>query len=205
MAGEIAHIIYAARLLTHLQDDVSDPSYWIGALFPDIYRIGRTSRYPTHPRPVSLATIVGTNDFRTGMRTHSWIDDTREKYFREHHVLEKLSWHPLLPFALELFEDELLYGYYNDWNHIVRILANIHPDEEGLIHNRTHIQAWHTLLANYFRHAPSDISRKIFMEKLQIPSPIVQEVNDVVADLRASDAAQDIIMKYIQTIEHILL
>ena len=205
MAGEIAHIIYAARLLTHLKESVSDPSYWTGALFPDIYRIGRTSRYPTHPRPVSLATIVGTNDFRTGMRTHSWIDDTREKYFREHHALEKLSWHPLLPFAFELFEDELLYTYYDDWSHIVRILSKVQPDEERLIHNRTHIQAWHALLQNYFRHSPNDTSRRIFMEKLQLPSPIIQEVNDVVADLRSSDVAKDIVMKYIQALEHILI
>ncbi len=205
MAGEIAHTIYAARLLTHIGDDVSDPSYWIGALFPDIYRIGRTSRYPTHPRSVSLSTIVGNNDFVTGMRVHSWIDDTREKYFREHSALEKLSWHPLLPFAFELFEDEILYGSYDDWGHITAILSTIHADEELLIHNRPHIQAWHALLANYFRAAPDDTSRRIFMEKLQIPSAIIQEVNGVVADLKANDTAQEILMDYIRSIEHILL
>ncbi|MDA1169056.1 MAG: hypothetical protein O3A36_01835 [bacterium] len=205
MAGEIAHTIYAARLLTHIGDEVSDPSYWIGALFPDIYRIGRTSRYPTHPRPVSLSTIVGKNDFVTGMRTHSWIDDTREKYFREHNSFEKLSWHPLLPFAFELFEDEVLYDFYADWGHIIRILSTIHSDEERIIHNRPHIQAWHALLTNYFRAAPNDTSRRIFMEKLQIPSLIIQEVNEVVADLRTSNVAKEILMEYIRSIEHILI
>lgn len=205
MAGEIAHIIYSARLLTYLGEDVSDPSYWTGALFPDIYRIGRTSRYPTHPRPVTLSTLVGKNDFTTGMRTHSWIDDTREKYFREHAPFEKLSWHPLLPFAFELFEDELLYSYYNDWSHIIRILSTIHPDEERIIHNRPHIQAWHALLQNYFRSRPSSTTRIVLMEKLQIPSSIAQEVNEVVGDLQSNGTAKEILMDYIQAIEHILI
>lgn len=205
MAGEIAHVIYAARLLTHLGDAVSHSSYWVGALFPDIYRIERTSRFPTHPRPVSLSTLVGKNDFITGMRTHSWIDDTREKYFREHSAFEKLSWHPLLPFAFELFEDEILYPSYNDWSHIVRILSTIHADEEHIVHNRPHIQAWHALLQNYFRNAPSEKSRSRYMEQLQIPSAVIHEINGVVEDLHSAVTAKDVLMEYIQEVEHILL
>jgi hypothetical protein len=205
MAGEIAHVIYAARLLTHIGDTVSHPSYWIGTLFPDIYRIGRTSRYPTHPRPIGLSTILGNNDFVTGMRVHSWVDETRELYFREHAVFEKLSWHPLLPFAFELLEDEILYPYYTDWNLVHRILSTVHPDEERMIHNRPHIQAWHALLQNYFRSAPSDESRNIYMEKLQISSQAAKEINSIVAELRKGGVAEELLMSYIQHIEHILV
>lgn len=205
MAGEIAHVIYAARLLTHLGNKVTHSSYWVGALFPDIYRIERTSRFPTHPRPVSLATLVGTHDFITGMRTHSWIDDTREKYFREHSAFEKLSWHPLLPFAFELFEDEILYNSYDDWDHIIRILSHVLPDEERIIHNRPHIQAWHALLQNYFRNPPSEKSRSRYMEQLHIPTAVIEEINGVVEDLHSSGTAKKILMEYIRVVEHILL
>ena len=205
MAGEIAHVIYAARLLTYLGDSVSHSSYWIGALFPDIYRIERTSRFPTHPRPVSLATLVGKNDFITGMRTHSWIDDTREKYFRDKQAFEKLSWHPLLPFAFELFEDEVLYQSYSDWDHIVRILSTVHADEEHIIHNRPHIQAWHALLQNYFRNTPTNKTRMKYMEQLQIPSSIATEINGVVEDLHNSGAAKEVLIQYIRAVEHILI
>lgn len=205
MAGEIAHVIYAARLLTHLGDAVSHSSYWIGTLFPDIYRIGRTSRFPTHPRPVGLSTIIGSNDFITGMRVHSWIDETRELYFREHAVFEKLPWHPLLPFAFELLEDEILYPHYQDWNLVLRVLSTVHPNEEHMIHNRPHIQAWHALLQNYMRSAPSDDSRSVYMEKLQIPSHTATEVNTLVSDLRNGKVAHELLMKYIHHLEHILV
>ncbi len=205
MAGEIAHVIYAARLLTHVGDAVSHPSYWVGTLFPDIYRIGRTSRFPTHPRPVGLSTIVGNNDFITGLRVHSWVDETRELYFREHAVFEKLPWHPLLPFAFELFEDEILYPYYEDWKVILRILSSVHPEEERLIHNRPHIQAWHALLSNYFREKPSDESRREYMEKLQIPSETAKEINNILSALRTTSDAKKILMNCIQSIEHILI
>lgn len=205
MAGEIAHVIYAARLLTHVGEKVSHPSYWIGTLFPDIYRIGHVSRFPTHHRPVGLSSIIGTNDFDTGMRVHSWIDETRELYFREHAVFEKLPWNPLLPFAFELFEDELLYPYYEDWNLILRILSTVHPEEEKLIHNRPHIQAWHALLQNYCRTAPSDTSRTTFMETLRIPSQEAKEINILVSDLRTGGVAKKLLLDYIHSLEHILL
>ncbi len=205
MAGEIAHVIYAARLLTHVGDAVSHPSYWIGTLFPDIYRIGRTSRFPTHPRSVGLSNIIGSNDFTTGMRVHSWVDETRELYFREHAIFEKLPWHPLLPFAFELLEDEILYPHYEDWNLVLRILSTVHPDEERMIHNRPHIQAWHALLQNYLRTAPSDESRSAYMEKLQISSQAAREINGIVSELRAGGLAQEHLTNYIHAIEHILI
>ncbi|HLC49009.1 MAG TPA: hypothetical protein VJI96_01325 [Candidatus Andersenbacteria bacterium] len=205
MAGEIAHIVYAARLLTHMKDNVSYPSYWVGTVFPDIYRIGRISRFPTHIRPVSLSALVGNNDFTTGVRVHSWVDATHELYFKEHAIFEKLPWHPLLPFAFELFEDEVLYDSYEDWHLIIRALATVDPDEERMIHNRPHIQAWHALLQTYFRSAPSDESRLAYMEKLQLSSHSAKEINSIVSDLREHTTAKEILMNYIQTIEHILI
>ena len=205
MAGEIAHVIYGARILAHVGDSVSHPSYWVGILFPDIYRIERTSRFPTHPGSVRLSTLVGNNDFITGLRVHSWIDDTREAYLREHRVFEKLPWHPLLPFAFELFEDELLYSSYQDWNLIFRALSFIHPDEERIIHSKLHIQAWHSLLQQYCKHAPTDESRREFMENLEISNQTANEVNHIIATLRSNPAAKKILEEYIHSIEHMLL
>ena len=205
MAGEIAHVIYGARIVTHLGDLVSHPSYWIGTLFPDIYRIERTSRFPTHPRSVRLSTLVGNNDFITGMRVHSWIDETREAFFREHRVFEQLPWHPLLGLALELLEDELLYSSYTDWNLIIRILATVHPDEERIIHSRLHIQAWHALLTQYCKNAPSDESRIAFMRAMEISQHTAEEVNKVISELRTNQTAKKILNDLLQSFEHILL
>lgn len=205
MAGEIAHIIYAARLLTTLSHSVSHHSYWIGAVFPDIYRVKTSHRYPTHPKPVSLSTIVGQNDFRTGMRVHSWIDATRDHYMREHRAYERLSWHPLLPYALELLEDEILYGAFDDWGIVRRALSTIHPDEIHIVHERLHVKAWHTMLEQYFRQAPSDASRTAFTTSLGISSEIIHATNELIHTLRSDHTAKDILNGYIGELEHMLI
>lgn len=204
MAGEIAHIVYAARLLTALQGRVSHHSYWVGTVFPDIYRLETSHRHPTHPKSVSLATIVGQNDFRTGMRVHAWIDETREHYIREHRVYERLPWHPLIPFALELFEDEILYDAYDDWGIMRRALAKIHPDEIAIVHEQLHLRGWHTMLENYFRHLPSDASRALLLDTLGISKEVAHETNRIVGTLRSNAAAKEIINGYIFELEHML-
>lgn len=204
MAGEIAHIVYAARLLTVLKDRISNGSYWVGTVFPDIYRIAPLHRYPTHPQKVHLAALVGNDDFLTGMRVHSWIDETREHYMKEHRVYERLPWHPLLPFALELFEDEMLYSSFEDWGIVRRALATIHHDETKIIHEEKIVQGWHTMLENYFRTAPSDASRTAFLDANGIPESIAHDVNGIVHILGSTSRSKAIINGYIGELEHIL-
>lgn len=204
MAGEIAHIVYAARILTMLKNSVSHHSYWVGTVFPDVYRMQTLRRYPTHLLHVNLASIVGQNDFQTGMRVHAWIDATRRHYMEEHQVYERLPWHPLLPFALELFEDMMLYNAYDDWNIVRRALHTIHTDELHIVHERSHVQAWHRLLENYFREEPSDVSRCAFCTEMGISETTADELNTLVHVLHNSTTAQEIINRYIVELEHML-
>ena len=205
MAGEIAHIVYAARLLTTLKSEVSHHSYWVGTVFPDIYRLRAPNRYPTHLRPVILSRIVGHNDFTTGMRVHTWIDETSEHYMREHRVYERLPWHPLLPFALELFEDEMLYGAYEDWGIVRRALATIYPDEVAIVHEQSTLHTWHTILENYFRAVPSNTSRSALCDAIGISKEIAADANRIVHALKNGQAAKEIIYGYIGELEHMLV
>ena len=204
MAGEIAHIVYAARLLTVLKSRVSHHSYWIGTVFPDIYRIAPTQRYPTHPKHVRLSALVGSNDFITGMRAHAWIDETYDHYIKEHRVYERLPWHPLNPLALELFQDEMLYAAFEDWGIVRRALGTAHPDELKIIHDEPLIQTWHTMLENYFRAAPSDTSRAALLEAHGVSSELTGEINQIVHALRNTNTAKEILNGYIGELEHML-
>ncbi len=204
MAGEIAHIVYAARLLTVLQDRISNNSYWIGTIFPDIYRIAPLHRYPTHPQRVRLGALVGNDDFLTGMRVHAWIDETHEHYMKEHRVYERLPWHPLLPIALEFFEDEMLYNTYEDWGIVRRALTTIHPHETKIIHEEPIVRAWHAMIEHYFRTDPSDTSRAAFLDAHGISETAAHEVNIMVATLNSTARAKAIINGYIGELEHIL-
>lgn len=204
MAGEISHVIYAARVLTALQGRVSHHSYWVGTVFPDIYRLHIAHRYPTHPRPVTLSSIVGQNDFRTGMRVHSWIDETRGRYMHERRAYERLPWHPLLPYVFELLEDEVLYSAYDDWSIIRRALNVIHPDEITILHEQSQIEAWHRALERYFREAPSDESRIAFGTSVGISEATSRDANELLIALKRSGIAQEILNGYLGELERML-
>ena len=128
MAGEVGHVVYATRMATFLGEKVQQASFWAGTLFPDIRHLGVASRKTTHEGNLSLSNLVGDNDFITGMRVHSWIDDVRIKYLHEENIKEELPWHPFVTHALKLVEDEFLYDRYDDWNLINRALSRVYDE-----------------------------------------------------------------------------
>lgn len=184
MAGEIGHVVYAARVLTFLGDKVEEPTYWVGTLFPDIRHLGLVTRHFTHPEGVSLSSLVGKNDFMTGMRVHAWIDSTREKFFSTQHMKEMLPWHPFVPHALKLYEDELLYEHFDDWNLIHRLLNKVHEDELYFVHTPERVQQWHTILQKYIKHTPNPKSRLELSTGIGLSPESADEVNSVVERLR---------------------
>lgn len=204
MAGEVGHVVYAARLLTHLGDAVSTPAYWLGTLFPDIRHLGVVSRSRTHAKEVNLQSLVGQNDFHTGMRVHAWIDRTREKYFHDQHIKEHLPWHPFVPFALNLLEDELLYDHFDDWNLIIKTLATDHPDEVRYCNSLPTIKLWHTLLQDYLKRKPSPASRSELIHAIGLSEIAAKESNNVIEHLKKDGRAQALLEQFWQHLEDIL-
>lgn len=204
MAGEIGHAVYAARLLTYLGDRVSDPAYWLGNLFPDIRHLGVISRHHTHLPHVGLTSLVGKNDFATGMRVHSWVDATREQFMKNQNMKEVLPWHPFVPHALKLLEDELLYQHFDDWNLIHRLLNTVHEEELFYITSKPRIQQWHTILQDYFSAAPTPASRKQLSQAIGLSANSAEEVNSVVEELRNNKKAQQLLTEFWKHLEHVL-
>ncbi len=204
MAGEIGHVVYAARLLTYLGNQVQDPAYWIGTLFPDIRHLGVVSRHHTHVSNVSLSALASDNDFMTGMRVHSWVDSTREHYLKTKNMKETLPWHPFVPHALKLLEDELLYNHFDDWNLIHRLLNTVHEGELQYVNSRPRIQQWHSTLQAYFRQPPSDASRMELSRAIGLSENSAQEVNTVVKELRDTEKTQELLHNFWQHLEQVL-
>lgn len=204
MAGEIGHVVYAARMLTYLGKRVKDPTYWIGTLFPDIRHLGIVSRHRTHPDNVSLSTLVGKNDFHTGMRVHSWIDATREHFLHDQHMKEYLPWHPFVPHALKLVEDEMLYSHFDDWDLIHRLLNKVDPEELYYVESPTPLQKWHTILQHYFRSAPSDASRLELSQAIGLSETSGQELNNVVTLLQQDTRTHSLLEGFLQHLEQLL-
>ncbi len=204
MAGEIGHVVYGARLLTYLGGKVKDTSFWIGVLFPDIRHLGVVSRHRTHPRDIALRSLVGRGDFATGMRVHAWVDVTRDTYLSEQNVKEILPWHPFVPHALKLLEDEMLYDSYDDWDVISRLLNKVHDEELGFVADERAIATWHGILRQYFKKKPTDASRAELAGGIGLTAVNAREINSLVKRLREDGAAPEIIRGFWQYLEDIL-
>lgn len=191
MSSEISHIIYSARVLTNISGQVKDPLYWVGTLMPNMRRLGVKSRFFLHPDNVSLYSLLGQDDFSTGMRVHSWVDATFGHYWEAHHLDDKLPWSPLTRAAFKLMEDEELYDHFDDWNLIHRLLNRVHDEEAKLVSDRKAIEKWHSLLQGYVYARPDNLSRRKFLTGMGISRKLADEINAEVARLYKNNEAQE--------------
>ncbi len=204
MAGEVAHIVYAARVRVHLKDQVKNHLYWIGTLFPDIRHLGIVSRHRTHAATVALNTLVGQDDFETGTRVHAWVDATRQRFLDEANIKELLPWHPFVPHALKLLEDELLYSSFDDWDFIGRLLNKVYDEELHFVSAPERVQVWHGVLKDYFESAPTDLSRYKLSLAIGLTEQSAEEMNNVVKTLRAQKEVQPLIERFLHHLEYLL-
>lgn len=204
MAGEVGHVVYGTTVLHYLGPKVTSPLYWAGTLFPDIGHIGSIQRHRTHPDDVSLESLVGRDDFATGVRVHAWIDATREKFLHAKHMKELLPWHPFVPHALKLLEDELLYNRFEDWNLIHRVLGKTYEQEKQYIQNEETIKQWHSVLQNYLGSPPTDATRLRLSIDIGLSEGSAQEINSVVARLRTEDSSRNLMESFLLHLNSLL-
>lgn len=202
MVGEISHVVYAARLLSYLNEEVSHASYWNGVTFPNIRRITIQPRHPIHPQRVTLATLNGSNDFLTGVRVHTWIDDIHRTFETHQAVTELIPEHVLVPYARTLLEDEILYDAFTDWDVVRKALRTIHPDELYYVHERASVRRWHDTIQTYFENKPTDASRIFFSKAIGLSQSTAVEVNSVVDLLREMPEVHRAIEGFTRDIEH---
>lgn len=194
MPGLIGHVVFGKQVHSHCQGSIIDSAaFWNGTLFPDIRYVAPSTRHPTHPTRVAITNIVGANDFTTGMRIHTWLDDTRSHYLQQHGVKELLPWHPLTPQALTLLEDEYIYDQCSDWEGIQHCLHTIYDQEQELICDLPIIEQWHRALRDYFDAAPTDTTRLALGVSLGLSKTVAQECNQLVHQLRTSAAASELL------------
>lgn len=161
-AGPAMHIALGNKWLSFFAQEYSEQEkklFLLGTVFPDIRYLGVVKRNQTHYQDVTLEKVYAqTTPFMRGVYFHSFVDEYREKYIREHDIKKKVS---ALPRALQgtflkVVEDEILHAKH-DWSEF-RIYLSVIPDEEKIldIQDETLTQ-WHTGLTFYFTACPSII------------------------------------------------
>lgn len=205
MAGEVAHVVYGESTMSFMAKDMlSSPSFWSGVLFPDIRHLGIVSRRRTHPENVSLDKLTSANEFETGMRVHAWTDEVRSRFLHGKNIKETLRWHPFVPHALKLVEDELLYDRFDDWNLIHRALSKVHDEELQYVNSSQHVITWHNVLQDYFRKLPTDESRYQLSLAIGLSKSSAEEVNSVVKLLQSDERAEKLIASFENHLKRLL-
>lgn len=204
MAGEIGHIVYGARVLTWLGDKVTSRRYWVGTLFPNIRLLNVAVRHQTHPVGVTQSSLIGENDFMTGVRVHAWVDETCEYYIKQCQVGDQLSWHPLIRLALKLLDDELLYDYYEDWDVITQALGLIDKEEMHYLNNKQKLMRWHELLIHYLADKPTDKSRLSLIRGIGASQAVADETNGILAHLRNDEYVINLLHGMWRQMDHLL-
>jgi len=204
MAGEVSHVVYGNRVKEYLGDRVEDASFWVGTLFPDIRHLGVVSRHRTHPEDVSLTSLVGDTDFATGLRVHAWVDATRERFLRDQNMKEALPWHPFTPHALKLYEDELLYSKFSEWDLVDRVLNTVHKEEQRLVNDEEAILRWHMVLKSYFQQKPTQASRVALSEAIGLSKTSAEEIESIVERLRSHERTQELLEEFWGELDRLL-
>lgn len=132
-------------------------AFYVGTLFPDARYLGYFKRKNTHFKNVSLAEIqIQPNSFYKGLKLHSWLDETREKFAKQYGVYQYLNKIPKKHRAsfLKFIEDELIFKQM-DWQLVKSSLSNTYVYQADFGADQKSLFIWHNLLKIYFSFPPS--------------------------------------------------
>lgn len=140
-------------------------AFLLGTVFPDIRYLGVIKREKTHFRQVTLDKIMQVDTpFERGLLLHSFVDEFRAQWIRQHQVEKLLEKVPLAVRGvfLKLLEDEMIYPQYN-WGEFRGYLITILPEEKAFSVDMQSLIEWHMGLTVYFSMLPS-----VFLARLSL-------------------------------------
>ncbi|OGH83719.1 MAG: hypothetical protein A2261_03535 [Candidatus Magasanikbacteria bacterium RIFOXYA2_FULL_44_8] len=186
MAASITHIVLTQKIFDQHFSDKNRREFFVGTVLPDIRYLGKIDRGITHFTDLKLDEIKKENSFTAGLKFHSLLDVTREKFIVESGVYE---WYPDMKYitrSLKLFEDEILYARVGDWPKYIKYLDEIVGGELALGLDESVVGRWHQMLKDYWVKPPDNKSQEIFMAAMGF-SPEVIVVNNSEADILRGD------------------
>jgi len=165
-AGPIMHAYLGLKWLEYFApeyDEAAKQKFILGTLFPDIRYIGNISRNQTHPKRVSLTSILKTKSpFEQGMQFHSYVDNVRFHFLKHHKINEQLNKLPNnhKSIFIKLAEDQMLFDK-NSWFTIKKYLVSPCEEEENFELSSATVTKWHLGLTFYFSALPSTLLSQI--------------------------------------------
>ncbi len=198
MPTPLSHIVYAAKLPVRFSNDEA-PSFWVGAVFPDIRHTGVLKRTDTH-HPVekqSLASI--TDPFLLGTEFHNWLDIRREELAEQLGLYASNPSWPLKT-ATKFLEDELTCNDFSHWLELTELFESVrtiphYPDlPAAAVHH------WYSALADHMRAGASTNSAITLLRATTEAADVVQAVGQEMDRLRENPATMATLQRLVDTL-----
>ncbi len=184
-AAPIMHAYIAKTWLDNLGTPNQDQdAFYVGTLFPDARYLGGLKRKETHFKGVTLADIqTQPNSFYKGLKLHSWLDETREKFAVNYGVYQKLDKIPKKYRAsfLKFIEDELLFKQL-DWQKVKSSLSNTYTYQADFGADDKSLFIWHNLLKIYFSFPPSKSLSQLALFQMNlgdVPQEMIAQFSEI--------------------------
>lgn len=195
MANQITHIVLAEKMSDQIFDKFDQEAFLVGTVFPDIRYLKVIERDKAHFKELSFKDILDEqNSFTAGLKYHSLVDEVREKYMIGKGIYSIIPPSKFITQALKIYEDEVLYTNVSNWNQVVYILGRILPEEIRLVGQADKVKMWHSLMQEYFKDTPTDISRKNFILGVGFSEEIATEINELIDRMRQIPEVREIIL-----------
>ncbi len=206
MANQITHIALAEKKYDQLFSKFERVNFFIGTVFPDIRYLGVVEREKTHDKNCSLSDILdnGNTAFQAGVRYHCLVDVVREKFVTEQGLYALVPQSKYITQAVKCLEDEIYYPKVSDWSEYGRILQRVLSEETAYGITPEDVMRWHTLLTDYFRRTPDDITRERLMISIGFPKTVADGINSLVRQMRESKSVVGVIEHFWENFSELL-
>jgi ribosomal protein L16 Arg81 hydroxylase len=98
-----------------------------------------------------------------------------------------------------MYEDEILYSRTSDWEEVVTCLDQVVVGEIELVNQVKEVEKWHSLMQEYFKEAPTDISRKNFILGVGFSEEIAIDINRLIEHMRQIPQIRERILDLYET------
>jgi hypothetical protein len=206
MASQITHIVLADKLYPAYFDTFDRDLFLLGNVFPDIRTPAHLDRQATHLPVQSVAEIqAAASAFMAGVLLHNLIDTVREDFVERQGAYDLFHATSFPPTIFKQFEDVELYDKLADWSGIIAALEGVPEQTAAFGVDEPVVRLWHRTLQAYFEN-PFDEEKRIEFLKIAKPESAAkgEEVNNIIAELRANPRAKTIVANLYDAIEDLL-
>ena len=213
MASQIAHIVYAKKYFESIEkakvdlnsldetrilkaQKIDRDQFMLGVVFPDIRLIDpKIKRQDTHLKFVPLdLDFSGLSWFEAGWKFHLYCDMRREEFLNQSGFYSLQGASDFFGRPAKLWEDELIYDTYDNWEKLVAYFRNSPRIEEQNLADDKTVALWYAILATYMERKPDEKAMRVFLAKLAKLKQKSDEMMEALGRLKKNDRARKILM-----------